>query len=374
VRSIPRLLLAGLLGAAPRQGQDPRADLKAVQLQIEREAHDVARLKSAAGALLQLLDDAEREESEAARALEAAEASEEAVLVKLAAARQRRSDARALADLRIADLRPKLRVWQRLSVDRQIGLLLDARSAQEADSRQQLLAKVLGKDLDSVKICLVALRDADREEQAVTALSEELARREAESETLRSEAGARRRRHAALLGFIKTERSIHQQALVELEQAQTRLTAVVAALPPERTPSTKFALAKGKLPPPTVGAIEVGFGEILNPRFNTVTLHKGLDIRAAEGAPVVSIHDGLVVHAGWFSAYGNLLIVDHGDGYFSLFAHLASLDVKVGDRVDRGQRLGAVGRTGSLKGPYLYFEVRHHGEALDPSAWVAWRR
>jgi septal ring factor EnvC (AmiA/AmiB activator) len=372
------LLIAALLGvpppAAPNPRPNPREELKSVQLQIEREAHDVAVLKAEGGTLLQLLDDAEREESEAVGNAEAAEAGLAALQSELDAARLQRSEARIVADARLAELRPKLRVWQRLSVDRQIGLLLDARSAQQADSRQQLLAKVLGKDLASVKVCLLAVREADRKEAAVTALSEELARREAEAEWARTAAGARRKRHAALLSFIKTERSIHQRALTELEQAQKRLTAVVAALPPERAPGTHFAAAKGRLPPPAAGAIEVGFGEILNPRFNTVTLHKGLDIRAPEGAPVASVHEGLVVHAGWFSGYGNLLIVDHGDGYFSLFAHLASLDVKVGERVARGQRLGAVGRTGSLKGPYLYFEVRHHGEALDPSAWVAWRR
>jgi septal ring factor EnvC (AmiA/AmiB activator) len=108
----------------------------------------------------------------------------------------------------------------------------------------------------------------------------------------------------------------------------------------------------------------------LNPRFNTTTLQKGLDFRAPEGADVRSIHQGRIVHAGWFQGYGNLVIVDHGDGYFSLFAHLASLKHEVNDLVEAGEVLGTVGATGSLKGPYLYFEIRHHGEPLDPAPWL----
>jgi septal ring factor EnvC (AmiA/AmiB activator) len=367
------LLLVALLAARPRGDADLRKDLKEVQLRIARETQDLARLKSAGGTLLELVDQTERDEAEAARAARAAEAKRKAVELDLAAARDRQSEARQLADRRLAELRPKLRVWQRLAVDRQIGLLLDARSAHEADMRQHLLAQVLGKELGSVRGCLLAVRDADREQAAAAALSEELGKREQEAEAAQAAAEARGQRHASLLGLVKSERSIHQQALVELERAETRLATVVAALPPERAESTHFADNRGRLPRPAAGAIEVGFGEILNSRFNTVTLHKGLDIRAAEGASVLSVHQGLVVHAGWFSGYGNLLIVDHGDGYYSLFAHLASLGVAVGDWVTTGQQLGKVGQTGSLKGSYLYFEIRHHGEALDPSMWVKMR-
>jgi septal ring factor EnvC (AmiA/AmiB activator) len=114
----------------------------------------------------------------------------------------------------------------------------------------------------------------------------------------------------------------------------------------------------------------VGFGKVVNPRFNTVTVQKGLDLRAAAGTQVVSVGEGAVAFAGWLKGYGNLVIVDHGSGYHSLYAHLGELSVEVGNEVQEGEALGSVGDTGSLKGAYLYFEIRKQGQAVDPLPWL----
>ncbi len=129
---------------------------------------------------------------------------------------------------------------------------------------------------------------------------------------------------------------------------------------------------RGKLLfPVDAGRIETRFGRAKDPRFGTITLQRGLDIRAPEGTEVHAIHGGTVVHAGWFSGYGNLVILDHGEGLFSLFAHLATLTHAVGDQVARGEPIGTVGDTGSLKGAYLYFELRDGQKPLDPERWLS---
>jgi septal ring factor EnvC (AmiA/AmiB activator) len=74
--------------------------------------------------------------------------------------------------------------------------------------------------------------------------------------------------------------------------------------------------------------------------------------------------------AGWFRGFGRIVILDHGDDYFSVSGHLSEMAVAVGDRVGRGAVIGAVGDTGSLSGPQLYFEIRRGGEALDPREWL----
>jgi septal ring factor EnvC (AmiA/AmiB activator) len=114
----------------------------------------------------------------------------------------------------------------------------------------------------------------------------------------------------------------------------------------------------------------VRFGRAVDPRFGTVTLQRGLDVRATEGARVVASHGGRVVHAGWFRGFGNLVILDHGENFVSLYAHLGTMDRAVGDEVRRGEALGTVGDTGSLKGPYLYFELRENAKPLDPEKWI----
>jgi murein hydrolase activator len=109
---------------------------------------------------------------------------------------------------------------------------------------------------------------------------------------------------------------------------------------------------------------------VVNPRFNTVTVQKGIDIRAAEGAEVHAIGTGSVVFSGWLKGYGNLVIVDHGSAFHSLYAHLSNSQVDVGTAVEEGEKIGQVGDTGSLKGSYLYFEIRKGGQAVDPLPWL----
>ena len=99
-------------------------------------------------------------------------------------------------------------------------------------------------------------------------------------------------------------------------------------------------------------------------------MQKGIDIRAAEGAEVRTIGTGSVVFSGWLKGYGNLVIVDHGSNFHSLYAHLSNSQVDVGNEVEEGEVIGQVGDTGSLKGSYLYFEIRKGGQAVDPLPWL----
>jgi murein DD-endopeptidase MepM/ murein hydrolase activator NlpD len=98
--------------------------------------------------------------------------------------------------------------------------------------------------------------------------------------------------------------------------------------------------------------------------------HTGLDFAAAPGTPVFSALAGKVVESGWGGAYGNHIIVRHDNGVETLYAHLSSAAVSTGDRVLRGQRIGAVGSTGNSSGPHLHFEVIKNGEQRDPAAFL----
>jgi septal ring factor EnvC (AmiA/AmiB activator) len=186
-------------------------------------------------------------------------------------------------------------------------------------------------------------------------------------------AEARRVEREALLAALRTARGFHERAAAEAATQARALAAFVTTLPARSEPRSGagFAARKGMLQLPSPGAITVAFGKVINPRFNTVTVQHGLDVEAPVGAPVVAVAPGRVVHAGWFKGYGNLLIVDHGDGYHTLVAHLASMQTAMGEEVEAGDVLGTVGDSGSLKGPYLYFELREKGRPVDPRPWLA---
>jgi murein DD-endopeptidase MepM/ murein hydrolase activator NlpD len=114
-----------------------------------------------------------------------------------------------------------------------------------------------------------------------------------------------------------------------------------------------------------------GFGLRTDPFDHTLHHHDGADLRAAAGSPVTAARDGTVRFAGKRGGYGNVVIVDHGAGVETRYAHCASLAVRPGDVVHAGDALGTVGSTGRSTGPHLHFEVRENGTPIDPAGWLS---
>ncbi len=117
---------------------------------------------------------------------------------------------------------------------------------------------------------------------------------------------------------------------------------------------------------PVNGPITSGFGYRVHPIRGTTRFHSGLDFGVGYGVPILSADNGLVIHSGWYGGYGNTVIVDHGGGYTTLYAHASSLAVRRGDTVSQGQMVSRVGSTGMSTGPHLHFEVRYHGSPVNP--------
>lgn len=173
-----------------------------------------------------------------------------------------------------------------------------------------------------------------------------------------------------LLESIQKEAEKHLAVIAELDLSAQQLEKKLRSLEQGSVRQSEFALFQGKLCMPVSGAIEERFGEKIDPNFKTRTMQKGIDIRAKKGEKVRAIYGGNVVYADWFRGYGNLVIIDHGSNYYSLYAHLDRIDKVAGQSVQKGEAIGTVGETGSLKGPYLYFEMRHHSEAINPELWL----
>jgi murein hydrolase activator len=139
-------------------------------------------------------------------------------------------------------------------------------------------------------------------------------------------------------------------------------------------PGSRFAQLRGRLPMPVVGEVTARFGA---PRrvegAGTAPTWKGLFIRAPEGAGVHAVAAGQVVFADWLRGFGNLMVVDHGEGFLSVYGNNESLLRNVGDRVAVGDLVAAVGNTGGNEQTGLYFELRFQGRPFDPLRWVATR-
>jgi len=119
-----------------------------------------------------------------------------------------------------------------------------------------------------------------------------------------------------------------------------------------------------------LGSIRSDYGVRIHPLFGNREFHKGIDLPAWLGAPVSVTADGIVVFSGWSKGYGRTIIVNHQNGYHTLYAHNQKILVKKGDSVRKGQTIAQVGRTGFATGPHIHYEVTYNGKNLDPKRFL----
>ena len=185
------------------------------------------------------------------------------------------------------------------------------------------------------------------------------------------------------LAKVNSELKNKNQELKQLNQDRQRLQALlervtkrVATTGAINSPSyvplpaggEKFSLRKGRLPWPTQGSMIHRFGSA---RIAGQMNWTGAYISAPMGNTVVAVHHGRVVFADYFGGHGLLVIVDHGEGYLSLYAHNQNLLKKAGEPVQAGEAIAKVGNSGGQARTGVYFEIRHNGKPIDPSAWLA---
>ena len=181
------------------------------------------------------------------------------------------------------------------------------------------------------------------------------------------------RKKKKILQDIRQRKSLSLAAMNSLKASSHALNQTISAMAPPAGSSrvkTSFDGQKGRLQSPVKGKVISNFGTKRKGDYNAFTFQSGIDIKAERGTPVKNVFNGEVMFAQWLKGYGNLMIIDHGNNYYTLYAHLEELYKKKGERVDTGKIIGTAGDTGSIKGPCLHFEVRHHGKPVDPLKWL----
>ncbi len=228
------------------------------------------------------------------------------------------------------------------------------------------------------------------------AVLEEIRVLRGDAEALRAEAAAA----AADAQALEAERAVAVAELAEIQTLQAELRAemaarvsewegLVAELDAEDAELTELINRLATPAPRPGGAapqpgeasvsgfqwpinapISSGFGYRVHPIFGTRRLHKGIDQGASTGTPIAAAKGGTVISSGWQNGYGNTVVIDHGSGITTLYAHQSQLGVSAGDRVNRGDVIGYVGSTGNSTGPHLHFEIRSNGTAIDPVPYL----
>ncbi len=183
------------------------------------------------------------------------------------------------------------------------------------------------------------------------------------------------------LAKITQQKESYDRAVEELEKSAARVDSLLkeletrrraaAARPPSATGGLRSL--KGTLLWPTDGQVVSYFGRQKHPTFNTYIQRKGIEIRAAEGSNIRAVSAGQVAYADWLKGYGLVIIVDHANGVFSLYAHASKILTTVGARIDAGDTIGETGDTGMTGESTLYFELREGAEPVDPLVWLSKR-
>jgi septal ring factor EnvC (AmiA/AmiB activator) len=377
-------------GAAKPERQATEQELRELRARIEKMQADLAAAEKSSGEAADQLRASGRAVSEAHRTLFGLTQERGRIEAELRALAARESEARAGGAEQEALAAQLLRLQQRQGAPDRVRLALEGRDAATVArhmayynyiqrARGELIGELRRK---GEEIARLAAETAARKE--------ELARNEVESATQARALERERGERAAVVARLAEEVARGRREIGRLKRDETRLARLVeeiaralAARPREpakgrgravdsvadaSVASKAFDSLKGRLKLPVRGELANQYGAA---RDEAGSSWKGLFIRAVTGETVRAVADGMVVYADWLRGFGNLLILDHGKGYMSLYAHNEGLLRQVGEKVRGGDPVAQVGNSGGSAESGLYFELRRDGKPFDPMRWVA---
>ncbi|MDY7030360.1 MAG: peptidoglycan DD-metalloendopeptidase family protein [Thermodesulfobacteriota bacterium] len=278
-------------------------------------------------------------------------------------------------------LEPHLIVLYKLGETGLSRALLSRCSYDDISRTRRSINMILRRDLEMMKKHKNDLLLLSKKKKELKEEEEELALLKENYESQKSEIKKEIFRKSGILKILQRKKDADLTQLKKLKGNSKNLQSMIGKLDRERSKTAKksksvdkrygFAALMGKLDAPVSGKILPLFGKQENPILNTFTFGKGIDILAPMGSEIKAVYNGEVLYSDWFKGYGKIIIIDHGNSYYTLIAHASKLLKRVGDRVRKGEVIALVGDTDSVKGPHLYFEIRHHGKPQDPVKWLA---
>jgi septal ring factor EnvC (AmiA/AmiB activator)/cell division protein FtsX len=366
-----------LIPAVTLNAASVEKDLEGIKKKIEKEKQGISRARKEEGSLLQSLERIEGELERKTGELKEANSKLDSIAAEL-------QEKQAKAELIESSIKKRRELfneravalyrWHRsgspfmiFSGDVPLGVFLQ---------RKRYLETALAFDRDLVT-------QLSKDAQAQERLREELAQKKDELDGQRKKlAGTREsirregNKKKELLASVRQEKATRTRALKELEQAALRLQRMIDELsrravskPPAMPPGVGLGALYGKLDWPVKGELLNGFGKTRHREFAAEVFRNGIDIGAPLGQDIKAVEKGTVAFADRFAGYGKMIIVDHGERYYTVYAHLSEIRKKIGDSVKRGETLGLVGDSDSLAGAKLYFELRKDGRSVDPLPW-----
>ena len=381
-------IAAGPPAAAPGDSVEAakRRELEEIQSQAREKREAASRLRGQENRELSQLRTTEKELNRSRRRLRSLQDRQRTLDFQLGTARvdlERSQSALSQQKLKLAR---RLRNLYKFGVGRQLEFLLSTQSFAQLLARWDYLVLVAEQDRSLVEDVMAHkdVVEASKERLETNLTDTQRNAKRTDHEGLRL-AQLRQQRESSVRN-IQSQRQNYEAAAAELEKTAKQIRGLLAQLEKKRREDSERAKAEGRSPQPYTGSFSrsegaldwpvrgevVGhFGQEKHPKWGTLTMNNGIDIAVPVGTPVRAVGKGRVDYVSDdFGTYGQIVILNHGDGYYTLYGHLSSIAVSVGNEVTLGQTLGRSGETGSLKGPVLHFEVRKGSQSLDPLQWL----
>jgi murein DD-endopeptidase MepM/ murein hydrolase activator NlpD len=249
-----------------------------------------------------------------------------------------------------------------------LEVLLSSTDFKDFLTRYEMVNSIIEQDVDLIASINQEKQDLEMKKSDLEVKKKELESALKQQEAMREQLDGQKQEKKQILGSVQQERAAYEKALAELEENSRQLEALIRKL---QGGSTE-ALGTGVYTWPTPGytSITSPYGMRYHPILKQRKMHTGVDIRAPMGATIVAADSGKVIHAGWMGGYGQVIVIDHGNGVSTLYAHQSAFLVGNGETVSKGQAIGKVGSTGWSTGPHLHFEVRINGSYTDPMPYI----
>lgn len=372
-RRLGLVALLFFLLASPwaRADQSPAQRLKELKQELEEKRKALRDLDNQEKSLIVAVG--ELDQSLAALAQQREVARERVAVLKRELASLHKELARDEARLAQVSqrLRTRLRALYVLGDGATVRAILGAQSFEDLSLRRRLLSSLTENDVRLLGEHARVRADVLEKKAALERKVKEAEETELQLKEQAELVDATRKERAAAIQRIDEEKELFVRAVKEIVEQQRALERLLKKV---STPRGRKLRGKGVLRDglawPVKGTLIRRFGVVREAGTGARLTSNGIHIRVPPGTPVAAAADGRIVHVGWLRGFGQIVIVDHGEGHHTLSAHLSRVLVKRGERVTRGQTLAFSGDTESLNGPKLYFELREEGRPKDPAPYL----
>ena len=387
VTLVTSLLCGSIMMATPywyqAQDEDLTNQLSNIQQQITNEANKKSEAEKTIGTVYEQLHAIQRDLDTATAELKQVQAERIQLDKDITKTEAELKEAQARLQSREKVFYKRVRdiyIDGRLSY---LDVVVGSKDFSDFASRMEMLKRILQSDMDLINTIKtereeIASKKAKLEEDRAKVL--ELEKVAQEKQNVINQKKAERQ---AVLERAMNDRDTAERAYNELMASSASITAMLQQRAAERAAAAAAAASQGgggggatwvqgsgQLAAPVVAPITSDFGWRIHPIYGTRRLHAGTDFGVDDGTPVHAADGGVVVEAGWVSGYGYTVIIDHGNGMSTLYAHNSEVAVSPGQTVSKGQVVSYSGNTGGSTGPHLHFEVRINGEPTDPMGYL----